>query len=261
MNQEAIDEAARILWHSWRHGSRIDSLPASCRPGTRTDAYAIQAEVARVSGQRVAGWKIAATSTAGQKHIGVDGPLAGRLLSGRILGSGDAVPLADNLMQVAEAEFAFRIGMSLPPRATAYTLGQVIDAVESVHPAIEIPDSRYDDFVTAGAAQLIADNACACWFVLGPASQIDWRELDLIAHRVVATRNGSVTEHGRGANALGDPRIALTWIANELCAYDKGLQKDDIVTTGTCIVPMPIASGDLIRADFGKLGGVEARID
>ncbi|MGH8679819.1 MAG: fumarylacetoacetate hydrolase family protein [Burkholderiales bacterium] len=107
-----------------------------------------------------------------------------------------------------------------------------------------------------GRLALVPQLLTTPWEIRGLA-----QNLDRIAHRVVATRNGSVTEHGRGANALGDPRIALTWIANELCAYDKGLQKDDIVTTGTCIVPMPIASGDLIRADFGKLGDVEARID
>ena len=60
-----------------------------------------------MSRQAVAGWKIAATSLAGQKHINVDGPLAGRLLAGRELQPGTPVPLAGNLMRVAEAEFAF----------------------------------------------------------------------------------------------------------------------------------------------------------
>ena len=45
--------------------------------------------------------------------------------------------------------------------------------------AIEVPDSRYDDFVTAGAPQLLADNACADRFVLGPAAPEDWRRIDL----------------------------------------------------------------------------------
>ena len=32
-------------------------------------------------------------------------------------------------------------------------------AVATLHPAIEVPDSRYDDFTRVGAPQLIADNA------------------------------------------------------------------------------------------------------
>ncbi len=258
MNQDSLEQAANILWQNWARGSRVDALPESCRPSKRADGYAIQAAVARASGQQVRGWKIAATSLAGQKHIGVDGPLAGRLLSGRILGPGDSVPLSNNIMRVAEAEFAFRLARSLPPRATQYEITEVLGAIESLHPAIEIPDSRYNDFAAVGAAQLIADNACACWFVLGPPARADWRNIDLIDHAVQTWRNGSIAAHGRGVNVLGDPRIALTWIANELCTYGEGLRSGEIVTTGTCIVPMHVASGDAIRAEFGALGSVDA---
>ena len=86
--------------------TRIDELPAHCRPNDRAEAYAIQAELARLSGQAAVGWKIAATSLVGQAHIGVDGPLAGRLLSQRVLNGGANISLAGNVMQVAEAEFA-----------------------------------------------------------------------------------------------------------------------------------------------------------
>ena len=60
-------------------------------------------------------------------------------------------------MRVAEAEFAFRLKRSLPARERVYGVQEVLDAVESLHPAIEIPDSRYDDFAGVGAPQLIAD--------------------------------------------------------------------------------------------------------
>ena len=63
--------------------------------------------------------------------------------------------------EVAEAEFAFRMAVDLPPRGRAYAVDQVLAAVATLHPAIEVPDSRYDDFTLVGAAQLIADNSCA----------------------------------------------------------------------------------------------------
>jgi 2-keto-4-pentenoate hydratase len=260
MNPNSIQAAAALMWQSWCQSSRISTLPATCRPATRSEGYAIQAEVARLSGQRVLGWKIAATSAAGQQHIRVDGPLAGRLLASRVLPEGAGVHMTGNIMRVGEAEFAFRMAMPLPPRETPYDAGEVLAAVRTLHPAIEVPDTRFTDCTRVGAAQLIADHACAAWFVLGAATDGQWRERDLVDHRVTVLRNGSLACEGRGANVLGDPRLALTWLANELSAIGEGLKADDIVTTGTCVVPFAVAPGDRIRADFGDYGSVEAAL-
>jgi 2-keto-4-pentenoate hydratase len=251
--------AAEILWTHWQQGTCIGALPESCRPRTRAEGYAVQSEVQACAGQSLLGWKIAATSQAGQAHIGVDGPLAGRLLSGRVFSSGTELPLASNHMRVAEPEFAFAFGRDLPPRAARYTAAEVLDAVASLHPAIEVPDSRYEDFATAGAAQLIADNACAHYFVLGPAATADWRAIDLINHRVRGEVAGKLVRDGSGANVLGDPREALTWLVNELSSLGMTMQAKQLVTTGTCMQPLAVGPGDLVRADFGILGTVEVR--
>ena len=113
-----------------------------------------------------------------------------------------------------------------------------------------------------GAPQLIADNACAHDFVLGPEVAGDWRASDLAKHRVTARVEGSSGEsvcEGLGANVLGDPRIALTWLANELSAIGETLRAGQVVTTGTCIVPAAIAPGDRVDADFGAFGRVSLR--
>jgi 2-keto-4-pentenoate hydratase len=248
--------AAAILWQNWQQRTRIDQLPSDCRPADRAAGYSAQREIVKVSGQKVAGWKIAATSAAGQKHIGVDGPLAGPLLSNRVLQDGATVPLDGNIMLVAEAEFAFKLSRSLPKRANPYTQDEVLDAVESLHPAIEVPDSRYNDFANVGAPQLIADTACADWFVLGAPAAADWRARDLVAHTVAAYRNGEQVAAGSGANVLGDPRIALTWLVNELRTYSDGIAAGQFVTTGTCVIPVPIGRGNTFRADFGDFGTV-----
>ena len=142
-------------------------------------------------------------------------------------------------MRVAEAEFAFRLKGSLPARERVYGVQEVLDAVESLHPAIEIPDSRYDDYASVGAPQLIADTACACWLLVGEATEADWRREDLAAHAVDTLLNGQPSGSGVGANVLRDPRLALTWLANELRTYGQGLTAGDLVTTGTCITPVP----------------------
>jgi 2-keto-4-pentenoate hydratase len=260
MENQAIEEAAQTIWSTWEANQRIAELPASCRPSSRADGYRIQAQVAQMSGQKTYGWKIAATSKAGQQHIGVDGPLAGRLLEKRAFASGANVSLANNIMNVIEAEFAFRMERDLPTRKTPYSIDEVVAAVASLHPAIEIPDSRYQEFVSAGAAQLIADNACASYFVLGSATVADWRQVNLARHSVVAYVNGVVVRDGKGENVLGDPRIALTWIANELSLAGDMLRAGQVITTGTCIAPAPVLAGAHVVADFGEFGRVEARM-
>jgi 2-keto-4-pentenoate hydratase len=261
MTREQIEAASDVLWDHWRLGRRTAALPEAVRPLTREAGYAIQAQLERRSAFPRFGWKIAATSKAGQAHIAVDGPLGGRLLRERVHESGERIPLGANHMRVAEAEFAFRMARDLGPRAVPYSVEDVLAAVATFHPAIEVPDSRYEDFTVVGAAQLIADNACAHDFVLGRPAPADWRSIDLSTHVVRGSVAGRHQREGVGANVLGDPGAALAWLVNELSGLQLTLRAGEVVTTGTCLVPLPIEPGDRVLADFGKLGSVEVSFD
>ena len=262
MNNDAIDKAADIIWQAWQQGNSIDTLPVDCRPQSVQEGYAIQQALVSHSKQAVFGWKIAATSVAGQTHIGVDGPIAGRLLVNKVSEKPFTVPLGKgNIMQVAEAEFAFRMGQDLPPREQPYTQEEVMDSVAALYPAVEIPSSRFADFATAGGPQLTADNACAYWFVLGAEADRDWRSIDLAKHPIKILINGATATEGQGVDALGDPRIALTWIANNHAQQGEGLNAGQIITTGVCGKPSTIQTGDKLQADFGELGQVSFTIN
>ncbi len=255
LDRNQIAAASNTLNDHWRAGTKLDGLDASFRPRDRAEGYAIQAEIERSSGGKLFGWKIAAPSEAGQKHINVDGPMAGRILPETVIADGGTASMAGNEMRVAEPEFAFRMKADLPPRPSAYTVQEVLDAVGTLHPAIEIPDSRFADFISAGAAQIIADNACAHLFVLGRPATSNWRALDLVGEKPVITLRGTQFI-GHGKNVLGDPRVALAWCANELRQLGLTLRAGQVVTTGTCHPPLPIQSGDMVAADFGALGKV-----
>ncbi|MDG2004512.1 MAG: hypothetical protein P8J20_14405, partial [Novosphingobium sp.] len=245
-----------LLYGHWMAQTRLDALPEAIRPKTREEGYAVQALIEDHTAVPLFGWKIAATSPAGQAHIAVDGPLAGRVLAERVLPEGATCPFGDNLMQVAELEFAFRMGTTLEPRASDYALDEVLDAVETMHPAIEIPDSRYEIFGKVGAPQLIADNACGHFFMLGGATAEDWRGADLAAHEVTGFIGDGPPLPGIGSNVLGDPRVALQWLANELSQNGMTLRAGEVVTTGTCVPPMAISPGQKIRGEFGRFGSV-----
>lgn len=256
-----LQAASDLLWDRWERRECVRELPGAMRPSTREAGYAIQALLEKRSVFPLFGWKIAATSKAGQAHIAVDGPLAGRLLRERVRESGGRIPFAGNHMRVAEAEFAFLMGADLPPRAAPYQMADVLAAVATLHPAIEVPDSRYEDFTTVGAAQLIADNACADYFVLGPAAPASWRSIDLTRHRVTGRVASGTPSEGVGANVLGDPRGALTWLVNELSRLNLTLAAGQVVTTGTCLVPMAVEAGNHIVADFGAIGTVDVWLE
>ncbi|MFO1326283.1 MAG: hydratase [Rubrivivax sp.] len=260
---DADHTAAALLWAAWQDGRTLPALPDHCRPRTRADGYRIQARLPAVAGRTLRGWKIAATSAAGQAHIGVDGPLAGRILDGQVDDSGATVSLDGRRMRVAEPEFAFRFGRRVAPRSQPYTVDEVLAAVDALLPAFELPDSRYDDFVHAGAPQLLADDACAWRFVFGAPTSADWRAIDLCAHAVHGTvRRGKQTvvdRHGAGSAVLGDPRVALAWLVNELSSLDLALEPGQVVSTGTCMTPLELQPGDEAHADFGVLGALRVR--
>ncbi|GAA3219198.1 fumarylacetoacetate hydrolase family protein [Pseudonocardia petroleophila] len=238
--------SAEVLWAAWRSGERMAALPEP--PADEAAGMAVQDALRTLVGESY-GWKIAATSAAGQAHVRVSGPLPGPLFTRFRYGPGDVLPSHDLHMRVAEAEFAFRMGADVRPG------DDVLAAVEALHLAVELPDSRYTDFAAVGPAQLLADAACASRFVLGPEVP-DWREVDLSTAGTALWINGAEAARGAGAAVLGDPRTALAWLAAELPRYGHHLRAGDVVTTGTTTTPPTIGPGDAVRADFGDLGSV-----
>ena len=139
LDKDQIAAASQVLVQHWRDGSKLDALETRLRPQSRAEGYAVQAAL----GDEVFGWKIAATSEAGQKHINVAGPLAGRIMRDTVIADGGTASMKGNAMRVGEPEFCFRMGRDLTPRPAPYSVDEVLAAVDTLHPAIEIPDSRF----------------------------------------------------------------------------------------------------------------------
>jgi len=129
-------------------------------------------------------------------------------------------------------------------------------AVDTLHPSIEIPDSRFDNFSTVGELKLIADNACAHEFVIGPSMHDKWKMLDISKHIVTISTSNKHYNKGIGSNVLGDPRVALTWLVNELSKNNISLLEGMIVSTGTCAKPIAIKEGDTVTVNYGILGNM-----
>ena len=255
-----FEQASDLLRNSKNTGEAIFNLPDHLVPSTFEDAYAIQAAVECTIDRRI-GWKIAATSKDGQKHIGVSGPIIGRITFSMSLNTDEFVSPKSNRMMVAEPEFVFVFNKTIEPTNTPFKREDIFSHVLCMKLGLEFPNSRYTQFEKAGELPLIADNACAHQFMLGPTVPELWRELALADH-VVKIQTG--TEHhyeGRGSNVLGDPVNALLWFLNEASKRKLVINEGDFVTTGTSTQPVPIQAGDKIRADFGILGEMHCQVD
>lgn len=256
MGDDRHARAAEQLWQAWRSGEALDGIDADVRPRDLDQGYAVQRALDGLAGPS-AGWKIAATSEAGQAHLGVPGPMVGRLYEIQARESGASLSVGSMRMRSAEPEFAFRFARDLAPGAEL-TREEVLGAVGAVVLAIEVPDSRFVGFSAAGAPQLVADAMCGGHFVLGRAIE-DWRGLDLPRRRARMLRGGQEASAGSGANVMGDPADALTWMANEVLGRGWSLGAGEVVLTGASAPPIDIDAGHAVVAEFDGLGAVEVR--
>ncbi len=258
MTPDAIDSAVRLLLAARGDHRRLDGLPEDCRPATMADGEAIQAAVAAAIGIPVVGWKIACTSDEACRVLGADGPFGGRVFDSVLADSPAEFSASAFHMRGLEAEFAFRLGADLPAVGAPYVAEDMASAIECLHPAIEIVDTRVDNWTSVGAPTLAADNAAGGALVLGPAVT-GWQSTDLAAHDVTLSVNGETRKTGTGAAVLGHPLAALAWLANDRAGYGDGLKAGDVVSTGTCTGIEFVAAGDSAIADFGALGTVALR--
>ncbi len=253
-------EAAAILWAHWQGGTCISALPENCRPADIEAGYLAQQAMIEISGQKPVGYKIAASSKAGQAHLKITHPVYGRLLESKVLISGEKATWLDHPMSVAELEFAFRFGSDLPARKMPYEMAEVMAFVDAMHIGIELPGSRFKDAAGAGIAQIIADNASANLYVLGPQAAGNWRGVDLAGHKVRMLVDGVEKTRGVGGDALDDPRLSLTWLVNQLGQKDVGIEKGQMVTTGVCGQPVAVFQGQNVVGDFGEFGEVSVQL-
>ena len=260
MDREAATRGGALLWEAWQGRTQMAALPADCRPGTLEEAYAVQDGLAASAGLALAGYKIGATNAQVQARFGVDAPFSGRLFADHVGGSPLRVPANTVNFYAIEAEFDFVMGSALAPRAETYTRADLRAAVASVHPAIEVPDSRYADWLSMKAADLIGDNAIGCMLCLGPAAA-GGLDRDLAGQPVIVRVNGEVVSEGAGANVLGDPWNVMVWLANHLSARGLTLEAGHAVTTGSAADVVQCQPGDTVTAEFGPIGQAEVHFE
>lgn len=251
MTPAQIDTAARALVAA-RSGQPIAALPDTARPQSADEAYAIQDAVLARLGERVGGWKVGMLPN-GSNFIAP-------IYASRVVSSPASLPARGFHVIGIECEIGFRINQQLSPRATVsveqpYTRDEVL-AVVSMHPTIEIVDSRYVDFQALDRLQVLADNFSNGALVYGPEAT-QWQGTDLKRPRIAVTANGKDFADCAGLRA-GDPVDLLVTAVNLIERRHGSVPEvGTFVTTGTHTGMVFTEPGAAIRADYGNFGRVE----
>jgi 2-keto-4-pentenoate hydratase len=244
--------AAQALLHVRRTSARLDKFPDGARPGSDAEAAAVQDLVAAELGS-VAGWKVgSATATAEPFRA----PIHGETL----FVEQDRIPAAMFHVIGVEAEIAYRFARDLPPGDAPYTREAVLDAVASVHPAIEVIDTRFKVFGQATPLSQRADQGSHGALAIGPAVE-NWRGLDPVTQPVRLEIDGKTACETVGGNSAEDPVRLLVWLANSGTHTLGGLRAGQVVTTGSCTGTIFVQPGARIRAEFPGLGSNALTID
>lgn len=245
-----VQKAAEILlagWNDPRH--RPAAFPDELHPTDLAQAYAIQEAVSAAQGA-VGGWKVGA---AGPDALPNCAPMP---LSG-IHRAPAHLSAATWPMRGMEAEICFRMGATLEPRAAPYTRAEVLVAIASCHPAIEVIESRFADRTKLDPPTLLADSNMHGCFVHGAEVQ-GWRDIDFSAERVRLFVDGKEAAT-RVANPAGDMIRLVQWLADEGARWAGGLQAGQVITTGSWTGITFVGASAKVRAVFDHAG--EAALD
>ncbi|KTE40408.1 MULTISPECIES: 2-keto-4-pentenoate hydratase [Sphingopyxis] len=246
---ETLDQAAV--------GARAVPQLTHARPDlTVEDAYAIQKlsiDRRLDRGERLVGIKMGLTSRAKMRQVGVDQMAWGRLTDAMMLDEGGSLSLANFIHPRIEPEIAFLMGAPLAGRVT---MVEALAAVAAVAPAMEVIDSRYEDFKFA-LPDVIADNSSSSGFVIG-----GWNDpsQDLSNLGVILEIDGAVTEVGSSAAILGHPLRSLVAAAAMVSQGGGRIEEGDIVLAGGITAAPALHGGQAIRTTIENLGSVALRV-
>ncbi|MFJ9374920.1 2-keto-4-pentenoate hydratase [Streptomyces sp. NPDC101455] len=220
-------------------------------------AYAVQQRVVAdriAAGARVVGRKIGLTSESVQRQVGVDRPDFGVLLADMDVSALPAVPSERLLQPRVEAEIAFVLAADLDQ--DELDIEQVRAAVAYAVAALEIVDSRIAAWDIA-ITDTVADNASSGLFVLG-GERVELKAFDPrdVSMRLYA--DGKLASAGDGTACLGDPLVALLWLARTAREFGDPLRAGQVVLSGALGPLVPTSPGVTVRAEMSGLGTVTA---
>jgi len=228
------------------------------------DGYAIQREWVKLEladGRSIKGRKIGLTSRAMQQASQISEPDYAPLMDDMFFESGSDIPVGCFIVPRVEVELAFVL--ERPLRGPGVTLVDVLQATAYVTPALEIIDARIEQFDRDTKAprkvfDTIADFAANAGIVPG-GRPVRPDTIDLRWAGALLYKNAVLEETGLAAAVLNHPATGIAWLANRIAPYDEQLNPGDVVLSGSFTRPTNAVRGDVLHADYGRLGNISFR--
>lgn len=218
-------------------------------------AYRIQqalVEQKLAQGHVIIGKKIGFTSEKLRRQFNVDEPDYGVLFEDCVLMEHEPLEIEKLYSPRVEAEIAFVLKSDLDK--PGITAADVVRATEGIMPAIEIVDTRFEDWRVT-VPDTIADQAGNARIVLGgvmkPLEDFDLRYIGLSIFK-----NGKLMDSATGSTVFGNPVHAVVWLANKMYELGSPLRKGEVIMSGSFTPVFPIGKGDYVEAVFDRLGRV-----
>lgn len=252
---DLIEDCSARLWQAECGKQRIPPLSTANPELSEDDAYAIAARTLMRRGRRQIGFKLGYTSAAMRAQMNISQPNYGVLTEDLLVPEGQGRVDSENLVHpLVEPEIALVIGRNID--GSGHTRATIAASVDAAMASLEVVDTRYESY-RFSAVDNIADNSSSARVVLGPPKSFA-RLDDLRLCGVELSSQGTAVDHGLGANALGDPLLALAWLANFLGNQGESIPAGSIVMTGGLTRAHPAAAGQCFIAEFAQLGTVSA---
>jgi 2-oxo-3-hexenedioate decarboxylase len=249
-------EIARFLLDAELDRREVIRITADKVPNlTVEEAYLIQEEIVNLKqeqGHSIVGPKMGLTSRAKMKQMNVEEPIYGYIFDNMVVQDGTAISLADFIHPKVEAEIAFILGKDI--EGPGISGAQVLAATDYVCGALEIIDSRYENFKFT-LPDVIADNASSSKVVFGNKIRKP-EELDLDLVGTVLSINGVIKDLGAGAAVLGHPANSVAMLANMLHRKGEKLKAGQVILTGGITGAVHLSYGDHVTAKLDGLGEV-----
>ena len=250
LSTRAVTDAAIELARRRRAGLHGPRLPDPCRPAGLADALAIQREVSTHMGDAVGGFKCGTPTD--------DRVVVAPIYSGTISTAAPCPVWAQNGQVRVEPELAFVLGQELPAREQVYSHAEIESAIDKVHLALELIDSRYDDQAELTFADRLADGLVNQGLWLGP--EVPWQQAYQAQGFAVewSVEGGALTTlTGRHPN--DNPLLPLYWLVEHLRATGRGLKAGQVVITGSYAGTFPCPVDQDLNFAYGDLGRFKVR--
>ncbi|KAM5349073.1 hypothetical protein ACJ41O_008896 [Fusarium nematophilum] len=207
-------------------------------------------------GDRLVGYKLGNIAKVMQDAFGLEHPDYGFLLGSLFAYEGQPLALDSYIKPFVELEPAFVL--KGPLKGPHVTVADVISAIDYAIPAVEIIDSRVENW-TITLEDTIADNGSTGAVILGGTPR-RLTDLSLGNTKGVLYHNGKEIMTGNTRNILGNPLAATAWLVNRLAEFDVEFLPGQVILPGSCLRAMPMERGHW-KCEYEGWGSVEFTVE